>query len=758
MGRPAAVSKDRKVLRRIDLGAARASLVGQLAAVLVYALVAYSGHLYADFEGMTLALGVLLLVVTAYRLLIAARFDSLHASGPARWRKLFGLGLLAHAAVWGTLLCVVTIHYGVSFNFFAVALYNVGVSTALSSAWMSGLAVRQLYLLIMLVPGIAALMWLREPQALLLAGLLGVFLIFLYRMFGQLHDTFWHALARERRPQRDEEEAPAPQRQSAAVQLGVVHRLAHELRTPLNSMLGMLTLIRETELTDEQQEYQLVADQSGRLLLSLIDDVLDYSRILTGRLVLNPDFFDLRAALEQSLDAYGNIAQDHDVELTGALARDLPRRVRGDRERLMQVLNNLLSNAIKFSTSGEIRLDVSFDMHSERGGTLLCSVSDQGVGMSESTLATLFEDELLGPDADPFAVRKGGFGLLVCKGLVERMNGRIGVESQLGAGSRFWFEVPLDAQPDLGERGDLRRALRDEPVLVVGSASGTAAVLQEELGFFDAHVDAVEGYEDALSRMRDAHREHRDYSLVIIDTYGRRESALNLCRAVQADENLAASRLLLAADIDERANPGLQQLVQQSDMLVVTKPLYRTAIRTTLAAIYGLDTPVVDDFQYQETDEDRARRRRYRLLIVEDNAVNQQVASLFLDHLGYQAKAAPDAESALALLADEHFDLVLMDCVLPGMDGFELTRRIRAWEREQWAQRQAATPVSMPHREQRMPIIALTAATVEGVQARCLAAGMDDFLAKPVRLEELETVLMHWLPSTPSAPSLEVLP
>lgn len=736
----APVSKDRKVLRRIDQGAAWNSVTGLLAALAVFVLVAYWGRLYFDDEGLVIGFGLAILLVTAYRLLVALRFDSLYAAGPARWRRLFGIGLLAHAIVWGALLAVVTLRYGISFNFFAVAVYNIGVTTALSGAWMAALPTRQSYIGLMLVPGIVALVLVGGAQSLILALLLAVYAVYLYRMFAGLYDTFWHALSRERRPGHAAE-APQedPQKRSRDVQLSLVYRLAHELRTPMNSVLGMLALMEETRLSREQREYHQVASQSGRLLLSLIDDVLDYSRVLTGRIVLDYEFFDLRSAIEQSLDAYGNIAQGKGLELTCVMSRHLPRRVRGDRERFLQVLNNLLSNAIKFSDEGEIRIEVDHLGDAERDGLLQVRVVDHGIGMEPLAARRLFEDEFLGPDADPFSNRHTGFGLLVCKGLVEAMAGQIGVESAPGQGSTFWFTLRLPMQPELGDRSELRRALLDKRCLVAGAASGTVSALVEELDVLEAACQAATDYDHALQTLRSGQREQKGFDLLLVDTRDRRESALNLCRSVLDDPALRGVQVILLATVDERSHAGVQKLVQQHALPVLTKPVHRYGLRSLLAPLYGVDEEQPGDDDYKETPEDLARRRNYRLLLVEDNEVNQRVMRGMLGKLGYQVESVSEGETALALMEQETFDLILMDCMMPDMDGFDVARRIR--EREHAEHAMTQTPL------RRVPIVAITANTMEGVQARCLAAGMDDFLAKPLQLDRLETVLRHWLPA-----------
>ena len=724
--------KDRKVLKRVDYGAAKNSLMGVLAALLVYAVVFTWGQVYQSFELEALIGGGAVLLVTAYRLRLVARFDALHGSGPARWRRLFGVGLSLHALLWGLLPAWLIWRLGTGFNFFVVILYNVGVTTALGSSWMAGLRVRQAYIVLMFLPTLAVLLFAGSVHDWVLAALIGSYAFYLFRLYRGQYETFWHAMTRERR---GSVEPKKPVRSSTGVQLSLVYRLAHELRTPMNSLMGMMSLLEDTRLNDEQKDYLQVAGQSGKLLLTLIDDVLDYSRILSRRITLNSDYFDFRAAIEQSLEAFGPMAQTSGLELTCVIDRMLPKRIRGDRERLMQVLNNLFSNAIKFSEKGEIRLDVDFTVERENAGVLRVRVSDEGAGMDPETLRHLFQDRFIEEGQDVYSSHHTGFGLLVCKGLIDAMGGTLGAESVPGEGSTFWFTVPVQMQPDMREAQSLIRALDGVQALVVGAASGTVSSIQEELEALGCQASSAMGYDHALQALRAGHREQSDFDVLFVDTWSRGELALNLCRNVLEDPSLRPVRLVLLATIEERSHAAVQQLIDKHDLVVLVRPVHRSVLRQGLARLMGLQRQIPVGDAPLQTPEERQRRKRFRLMLVEDNEVNQLVTRGMLSKLGYQVKTVSNGETALALLEQEPFDLVLMDCMMPEMDGFEATRRQREMEHSK------ASP--------RTPIVAITANTAEGVQARCLAAGMDDFLAKPVHLDALETVLRRWLPEQP---------
>jgi PAS domain S-box-containing protein len=505
--------------------------------------------------------------------------------------------------------------------------------------------------------------------------------------------------------------------------------MSHEIRTPLNGVIGLSELLRRTDLTAHQQRLAAGVDQAGRTLLALVNDILDLSKIEAGRLDLEEVDFDPRDILEQSVGLVADKAREKGLELVLAGSPDLPSQVRGDPVRFGQVITNLAANAVKFTAEGEVVVRAT-GQGGPDGSELRVEVSDTGVGVDEEAQGRLFEAF---SQADSSTTREyggTGLGLAISKKIVTAMDGDIGVHSQVGVGSTFWFTASFAAPLGEDPRPDTERenAIAGLRVLVVDDNETNRFILAEQLSAWQVEITVVESAYEALVELDASIRLSAPYDIVLLDYMMPGADGEQLARIVRAEQRHARSRLVL---LSSGVEPPAEWLADLGIDMFLNKPVLPSRLLDVLATLGGrMATAVV-----KAVDPDAATRPgRGRVLVVEDNSVNQLVAEGVLRRLGYDVVLADNGAAGVAALADDPdgFDAILMDCQMPVMDGFDATRAVRAMQRGSGA---------------RTPIIAMTAAAIADERERCLEAGMDDFLSKPVDVGLLETTLDRWVPA-----------
>ncbi|MDV0439681.1 hybrid sensor histidine kinase/response regulator [Xanthomonas sacchari] len=538
--------------------------------------------------------------------------------------------------------------------------------------------------------------------------------------------------------------------------------MSHEIRTPLNGIIPMLELIGRGPLGLDQREMLRAASTSSLQLLRIVDDILDYSKLEANRLELEITTFNLRELLDGVLELMQRAAEAKGLRMTLQLDPAVRLPVRGDPVRLRQVLSNLLGNAVKFTARGGIDLGVRRLGETPAQHLLRFEVRDTGIGISAERQEHLFQ-AFTQADASTTRLYGGtGLGLTICKRIVELMGGRIGVTSRQGQGATFWFEIPL-----LKVIGDLAQHPGGLPrlhALLVGADQRLQQRLSVLLPNWGVQVSKVDSTQEALERLRgngNGSGARAAYDLVIGDLDGLRQSARALQRAVARLPAPQTTRLIWLygeADIPEEIRAHGALLSRQAadidlrSMLALAPATPHLASETVGASDDAADTFYHDAFAQDAADSptsppaaDAASaiadapppRSGYRLLLVEDNPVNLMVARRLLESLGHHADSVEDGAAALAQLARQPYDLVLMDCQMPVLDGYAATR--------QWRQREAETA------RPRLPIVAMTANAMAGDRQRCLDAGMDDYLSKPIDRARLETCLQRWLPLQPAA-------
>ena len=500
--------------------------------------------------------------------------------------------------------------------------------------------------------------------------------------------------------------------------------MSHEIRTPMNGVIGLNELLLRTELDDHQRRLADGVHQSGLSLLAIINDILDLSKIEAGKLELEDVDFEVRSVFEQTASVLSSRAHEKGVELVVACHPDVPEYLRGDPTRLGQVLTNLGSNALKFTEDGEVSIQARVE-HQDRDGVVLrVDVSDTGIGIPASAQAHLFDAFT---QADLATTRRHGgtgLGLAICQQLVEAMEGQIQVDSAVGEGSTFSFTARLAHTPSAPRRTTAApESLRGRRVLVVDDNETNRFILTEQLRAWQLEPVAVATPAECLATLREAQRTQQPFTLALLDLVLPRIDGLELARIIKADPALADLALVL---LTSDQGVGARTAREAGISTTLSKPVRHSELYDAVLRTLG---------EPQEPTP-RAPRRLVvpsldlRVLVVEDNPVNQLVATGLLEALGVEVDVADDGEAGIAALAapDHGYALVLMDCRMPGIDGIDATRAIRGGE----------------PRGTRVPIIAMTASALEGERERCLAAGMDDFLTKPVDPTQLEEVVQRW--------------
>jgi two-component system sensor histidine kinase/response regulator len=515
--------------------------------------------------------------------------------------------------------------------------------------------------------------------------------------------------------------------------------MSHEIRTPMNGVLGMTEMLLGTALTDTQRNFTKLVKRSGEHLLVIINDILDFSKIEAGKLSIEYINFNLWDLLDDINNIYTPQAHAKSLALDFDIANDIPIAICGDPNRLRQIMANLLGNAIKFTDRGQILAKVQ--VISEDGPTvgLRFEVHDTGIGVSRDARSRIFEAFSQADDSTTRKYGGTGLGLAISRQLVELMGGKIGVDNASGQGSIFWFTISFDKRRvDADEPGTSLKTIEGLRVLIVDEKQDSREALEQQLADWQVASASALSAMDAVERLTSAARAGKPYDVAIIDMDLQRTSGLSLAAGIKGDPATSATRILLvsdnrlAADPVQRREAGVAyQLIKPAragDLFecIMTRPRGK---RPALPAEAPLP-PAIMAAAAPQPGVKPARNRR--VLLAEDNPVNVEVARAMLDSLGMVVHCARNGEEALQAARQGGYDIVLMDCQMPVMDGFAATAEIRRHE-------QAAG------RGRSLPIIAITANALQGDREACLAAGMDDYLSKPFTQQQLGAVIGRWI-------------
>jgi two-component system sensor histidine kinase/response regulator len=546
-----------------------------------------------------------------------------------------------------------------------------------------------------------------------------------YDELGMLTEGFNDMLDQVRLRDRELNAARESAEEASSAKSQFLANMSHEIRTPMNGVLGMTELLLGTELTQQQQKFCSTVHRSGKALLHVINDILDFSKVEAGKLELETIDFNMRETIEEVMGLLAENAHRKELELLFEIDADTPEAVVGDPNRLRQILTNLVGNALKFTEKGEVFVRLGVLEDNAENLKLRFEVRDSGIGMTAEARERIFESFTQADGSTTRHYGGTGLGLAISKRLAEMMGGEIGVESDLGEGSTFWFTAVLEKCADLVSSRPVREHLRDLRILIVDDNETNCQILEHQTSAWGMRHATAMGGKQALAMMRAASDQGDPFDVAILDMHMPGMDGLTLARAIKGDRVYADLPLVMLTSVGGFGDATTAKSSGISHYL--HKPVRQSDLYNALVSTVNI---VPGKQNTRSQPQSRMQFPGVKVLLAEDNAVNQEVAISMLEILESEYQLAENGKQVLAALNGDQFNIILMDCQMPEMDGFEAAAEIRRMERD--------------NKANRIPIIAVTANAMEGDREQCIAAGMDDYLSKPFSQIQLAEMLQRW--------------